>query len=106
MVKKVDTARVTLWGESVGAVAWLPEQAYGIFEYDPDFLKKDLDIAPLHMSLDAARRGDAKFSFPSLNKDTFLGLPGLLADALPDKFGNSIILFQIQDSFLPPLLMI
>jgi len=43
------------------------------------------------MSLDAARVGDGKFFFPSLNKDTLLGLPGLLADALPDKFGNSII---------------
>jgi serine/threonine-protein kinase HipA len=43
------------------------------------------------MGLDAARKGDGIFSFPALNNDTFLGLPGLLADALPDKFGNSII---------------
>ena len=91
MVTKVDTAMVTLWGDTVGAVSWLSERAYGIFEYDPDFLKKGLDISPIHMSLDVARRGDARFSFPSLNKETFLGLPGLLADALPDKFGNSII---------------
>jgi len=76
---------------TVGAVSWLDDSAYGIFEYDPDFLNKGLDISPLHMSLDAARKGDAKFSFPALNKDTFIGLPGLLADALPDKFGNSII---------------
>ncbi len=91
MVKKVDTALVTLWGDTVGAVSWLDEQAYSIFEYDQDFLKKDLDVSPLHMSLDDARQGDGKFSFRSLNHDTFLGLPGLLADALPDKFGNSII---------------
>lgn len=91
MVKKVDTALVRLWGDIVGAVSWLDDRAYGIFEYDPDFLKKGFDISPVHMSLDDARRGDRKFSFPSLNKDTFLGLPGLLADALPDKFGNSII---------------
>jgi len=91
MVKKVDTAVVTLWGMTVGAVSWLDDSAYGIFEYDPDFLNKGLDISPLHMSLDDARKGDAKFSFPALNKDTFIGLPGLLADALPDKFGNSII---------------
>ncbi len=43
------------------------------------------------MSIDDAINGDGRFSFSSLNKDTYLGLPGLLADALPDKFGNSII---------------
>ena len=91
MVKKVDTAIVKLWGDTVGAVSWLDEPGYSIFEYHPDFLSKGLDIAPVHMSLDQARRGDGIFSFPSLNKDTYLGLPGLLADALPDKFGNSII---------------
>lgn len=91
MVKRVDTAVVRLWGDVVGAVSWLDDRAYGVFEYDRAFLKKGLDISPIHMSLDDARKGDGIFSFPSLNKDTFLGLPGLLADALPDKFGNSII---------------
>lgn len=91
MVKKVDTALVKLWGDTVGAVSWLEDRAYGIFEYDQDFLNKGLDVSPVHMSLNDARNGDSKFSFPSLNKDTFLGLPGMLADALPDKFGNSVI---------------
>ena len=91
MVKKIDTAIVKLWGETVGAVAWLDDRAYGVFEYDKSFLRRGWDISPLHMSLDDARRGDARYIFPSLNKDTFRGLPGLLADALPDKFGNSII---------------
>ena len=91
MVKKIDTAVVTLWGDTVGAVSWLDDRAYGIFEYDKKFLTKNIDIAPIHMSLNEARRGDAQFSFPSLNKETFLGLPGMLADALPDKFGNRII---------------
>jgi len=91
MVKKVETAIVKLWGNTVGALAWLDDRSYAIFEYDPDFLKKGLDISPIHMSLNAARRGDGKFSFSTLSKETFLGLPGLLADVLPDKFGNSII---------------
>jgi len=91
MVKKVDTAIVKLWGDTVGAVSWLDDRAYGIFEYDQDFLSKGLDVSPIHMGLDDARNGDGKFSFPSLNKDTFLGLPGMLADSLPDKFGNSVI---------------
>jgi len=91
MVKKVDTAIVKLWGNTIGAVSWLDDRGYAVFEYDRDFLKKEIDVSPIHMSLDAARKGGAIFSFPSLNKETFLGLPGLLADALPDKFGNSII---------------
>lgn len=91
MVKKIDTAMVKLWGDTVGAVSWLDDRNYAIFEYDRDFLNKGLDVSPVMMSLNAARTGDGKFFFSSLNKETFLGLPGLLADALPDKFGNSII---------------
>ncbi|UCE88945.1 MAG: type II toxin-antitoxin system HipA family toxin [Pseudomonadota bacterium] len=91
MTARVDTALVRLWGEEVGAVSWLEDRAVGVFEYAPTFLEKGLDISPLHMALAEARSGDGIFSFPALNRDTFLGLPGLLADALPDKFGNSII---------------
>lgn len=91
MVRKVDTAVVKLWGQIVGAVSWLEDRGYSIFEYEPGFLQQGLDISPVHMSIDDAINGDGRFSFPALNKDTYLGLPGLLADALPDKFGNSII---------------
>lgn len=91
MVEKIDTAIVKLWGDTVGAVSWLDDRNYGVFEYDKDFIKKGLDLSPITMGLSAARSSDGKFFFPALNKDTFLGLPGLLADVLPDKFGNSII---------------
>ncbi|MEA1889469.1 MAG: type II toxin-antitoxin system HipA family toxin [Pseudomonadota bacterium] len=91
MVKKVDTAIVKLWGDTVGAVSWLEDRAYGIFEYDRDFLNKGLDISPVYMGLNDGRNGDGQFSFPGLSKETFLGLPGMLADVLPDKFGNSVI---------------
>ncbi len=91
MVKRVDTAVVKLWGDVVGAVSWLEDRACGVFEYDAAFLNKGLDIAPIQMSLAAARQGERIFSFPGLNRDTYLGLPGLLADALPDKFGNRLI---------------
>jgi len=91
MVKKIETALVKLWGETVGAVSWLDERQYGVFEYDKDFINKGLDVSPLMMGLNTARSGDGKFFFPALSNDTFLGLPGLLADALPDKFGNSMI---------------
>ncbi|MDZ7642057.1 MAG: type II toxin-antitoxin system HipA family toxin [Desulfurivibrio sp.] len=91
MVEKVDTAIVRLWGKEVGAVSWLNERGYAVFEYDPAFLNAGLDLSPLHMGLASAGQGDGIFSFPALNRETFHGLPGLLADALPDKFGNAII---------------
>ncbi|MDA8421020.1 MAG: type II toxin-antitoxin system HipA family toxin [Pseudomonadota bacterium] len=91
MARRIDTARVWLWGEAIGAVSWLEDQGYAIFEYERDFLAKGLDVSPLHMGLEEAARGDGIFSFPSLRGHTFLGLPGMLADALPDKFGNRII---------------
>jgi serine/threonine-protein kinase HipA len=91
VVDKVDTAVVKLWGDQIGAVSWLNDRTHAVFEYSPEFLNKGLDISPIHMGLDEARAGDGIFSFPELNKKTFMGLPGMLADALPDKFGTRII---------------
>ena len=88
---RVETALVHLWGELVGAVAWDDERGLATFEFDRAFLARGLDVAPLTMPLAVARRGDARFSFRSLSHETYYGLPGLLADALPDAFGNSII---------------
>ncbi len=70
MVRKVDTAIVKLWGDIVGAVSWLEDRAYSIFEYEPAFLQKGLDISPVHMGIDDAVNGDGRFAFPSLNRDT------------------------------------
>ncbi|NOX25881.1 MAG: type II toxin-antitoxin system HipA family toxin [Deltaproteobacteria bacterium] len=82
---------IKLWDKDVGAVSWLNERGYAVFEYAPLFLKEGLDISPIYMGLSAARQGDGIFSFPALSRETFRGLPGLLADVLPDKFGNAII---------------
>lgn len=84
-------AEVLLWGIRVGAVAWSEAANHGVFEFETDFLKQDLDVAPLKMPLAEARNGKRIFQFPSLNPETFQGLPGLLADSLPDKFGNRLI---------------
>jgi serine/threonine-protein kinase HipA len=86
----VDVAEVWLWGKRVGAVA-LDDSGTGIFEYDTGFLKLGLDIAPIMMPLEEARRGHVLHGFPALNRETFKGLPGMLADTLPDKFGQAII---------------
>ena len=90
----MNTAYVKIWNELVGAVAWNEATGIATFEYDPKFKDKGWDIAPLQMSLNA---GKNIFSFPALKKksdpysDTFRGLPGLLADVLPDRYGNELI---------------
>lgn len=91
MIKKINTAWVKLWDETVGAVTWLDDRSISLFEFEPKFIEKNLDISPIHMNLSMARKNKFIFSFPNLNPATFVGLPGLLADCLPDKFGNSII---------------
>lgn len=90
----VKTAIVKIWGELVGAVAWDEDRQLCSFEYDPDFVRKEWDLAPLKMPIASNKR---IYSFPELRKpkdseyDTFKGLPGLLADVLPDKYGNRLI---------------
>ncbi len=84
--RRVDVATVRLWSQDVGAVAWDSERDIGTFEYEPAFVRQGLEVAPLTMPL---RSG--MLSFPELNRETYHGLPGLLADALTDRFGNRII---------------
>jgi len=84
--RPVDVASVKLWGSNVGAVAWNEQTGFGTFEYEPSFVRKGLEIAPLAMPL-----RDGTFSFPNLNRETFYGLPGLLSDSLPDRYGNRLI---------------
>jgi serine/threonine-protein kinase HipA len=86
----VNVAEVWLWHHRIGAIA-LDDLGVGVFEYDTDFLKLGLNIAPLMMPLEEARRGHVIHSFPALNPETFKRLPGLLADTLPDKFGQAIV---------------
>ncbi len=82
---------VSLWNEKVGAMVWDKDKEIGIFEFYDSFAKMDLDIAPLTMPLEDIRRGDRIFQFISNRGKTFKGLPGMLADSLPDDYGNRII---------------
>ena len=82
----MTTANVLLWGSKIGAVTWREDQEIGIFQYYPDFTRSQIQISPIVMRL-----RESPYSFPELPRNTFHGLPGLLADSLPDKFGNAII---------------
>lgn len=90
----VDVAEVKIWGELAGAVRWAEDEQLGYFEYDSKFLEKGFDLSPIKMPI---VNGPRIYSFPELRKgrgnteDAFKGLPGLLADALPDKYGNRLI---------------
>lgn len=86
----ITTAFIKIWDETVGAVAWNVETGIASFEYDLKFITKKWDLAPLKMPLVNSNR--RIFSFPELkNIKTFKGLPGLLADVLPDDYGNQLI---------------
>lgn len=86
----VVVANINLWDTYVGAVLWDPASGVASFEYEPGFLRKAWDIAPLTMPLSEAGSGRV-FSFPGLPVETYRGLPGLLADCLPDTFGQQLI---------------
>jgi len=82
----MDLAEVRLWGRTIGAVSQGNADVYARFQYDPAFAGSGIEIAPLTMPL--AR---APYAFPELDRRSFHGLPGLLADSLPDRFGNALI---------------
>jgi serine/threonine-protein kinase HipA len=81
-----QVARVRLWGRTIGAVALEESADVATFEYDPGFAKSGIEVSPLMMPLSSR-----VFSFPELSGKTYYGLPGFLADSLPDKFGNVLI---------------
>jgi serine/threonine-protein kinase HipA len=80
-----------LWNENVAAVAWNKEKEYATIEFYDNFATNGWDIAPLQMPINDILRGERMFSFPANRGKTFKGLPALLADSLPDDYGNSII---------------
>jgi serine/threonine-protein kinase HipA len=86
----ITTALINIWGHNIGAVAWNSETGIGSFEYEPDFLESGLDLSPIKMPVQNAKK--RIFSFPETrSSETFKGLPGLLADILPDNYGNALI---------------
>ncbi|HEY2707211.1 MAG TPA: HipA domain-containing protein [Caulobacteraceae bacterium] len=79
-------AEVILWGTRIGVVELPDGERTATFQYDPDFLPSGIEVSPLVMPLRAG-----PYSFPALAEVSFHGLPGLLADSLPDKYGNALI---------------
>jgi serine/threonine-protein kinase HipA len=86
--RPVTAVEVRLWNQRIGAVAQDPRLGYYAFEYDPAFVRQGIEVAPLTLPL--AQAGDP-FVFTDLPTPTFMRMPAMLADALPDDFGNALI---------------
>jgi len=79
-------AKVRLWGRTIGAVSMEEGRDHAAFQYDAAFAASGIELSPLVLAL-----SERVYEFPALPQNTFHGLPGLLADSLPDKFGNALI---------------
>jgi serine/threonine-protein kinase HipA len=95
--QQVDLIEARTWGATVGAVALDPASGYYAFEYDRGWLDRHIELAPLHMP---ARPG--VFVFPELAERTFRRLPALLADSLPDRFGNALVTAKLAEEGISP----
>ncbi len=84
-MKQTQTVRINLWGTPIGYIHQEDNGFIG-FQYDEDFLSSGIELAPIKMPL-----SNLTYTFPALPEGTFHGLPGLVADSLPDKFGNMVI---------------
>ena len=82
----MTVAAVTLWGSRIGAVSIAEGARSATFQYDPAFVRSGIEIAPVRMPL-----RNQPYSFPGLPEDAFSGLPGLLADSLPDRWGTALV---------------
>lgn len=82
----VNVIEVEVWGSTVGAAVLDRGSGYYAFEYDPAWVRSGSDLSPLHLPLSAGPR-----IFPTLPERTYRRLPALLADAVPDRFGNALI---------------
>lgn len=88
---------VQLWGQDVGTIFLTDRDSYS-FVYSDEWINIGIELSPLVMPL-----GRDVYRFPNLNRDTYYGLPGLIADSLPDKFGNSVIDAYMQQNGISPL---
>ncbi len=83
----MDAIAVELWGQRVGALSWDDNRHLANFQYAPEFVQAGIEVSPLKLPL-----SNSVFQFPELSgTKTFKGLPGFIADSLPEKFGNRLL---------------
>jgi serine/threonine-protein kinase HipA len=82
----MEVIKIIYRDDEVGALSFDTRKGLGAFEYAPDFVKKGIELSPIKMPL-----SKRIYRFPELDVNTFKGLPGLIADSLPDDFGNAVL---------------
>ena len=82
----VDVAKVNMFGMPVGTFRWDERYNVARFEYDSSFVGRGLEPSPLMMPVQEGR----VYSFAGLDRETYKGLPGMLADSLPDTYGRAL----------------
>jgi len=92
-----EVIEVSAWGRFVGAVVLDPTTNFYAFQYDDTWIASGADLAPLHLP-----RRAGVFEFPELSRATFYGLPALLADALPDRFGSALVNAWMAEQGIEP----
>lgn len=94
---ETNVVKVKLWGMIVGYLSWDKKAGVAVFEYEPSFLKRGLDIAPLTMSVDS-HRSQKQLPWTGDKDKLYQGLPPMIADSLPDKWGNSLFKAWLRDN--------
>lgn len=96
---EANVVRVKLWGMTVGYLSWDKKSGVALFEYDREFMQKGLDIAPLTMSV-YAPRSQKLIPWTGDKDKLYKGLPPMIADSLPDKWGNSLFSAWLRDNHI------
>jgi len=86
-----NIVKIKLWDEDIAVLFWNNDKEYGVIEFLDSFIQKKIDLSPIQIPMENLLRGEKIYSFPELKRKTFKGLPGLIADSLPDDYGNSLI---------------
>lgn len=97
---ETNVVKVKLWGMDVGYLSWDKKAGVAVFEYDPSFIEQRLDIAPLTMSIDSPR-SHKQLPWIGDKDKLYQGLPPMIADSLPDKWGNSLFKAWLRDNNIP-----
>ncbi len=96
---ETNVVMVKLWGMPVGYLSWDKKSEVAFFEYEPEFLERDLDIAPLTMSINSPR-SRKQIPWPGDKDKLYMGLPPMIADSLPDKWGHSLYKAWLRDNHI------
>lgn len=97
---ETNAVKVKLWGMDVGYLSWDKKLGVAVFEYEPSFLEQGLDIAPLTMSVNSPR-SQKQLPWTGDKDKLYQGLPSMIADSLPDKWGNSLFRAWLRDNNIP-----